>query len=381
MAYALATAQPVPAGPLRISPALCLAARGAGGAAAWCVRLCPAEAIAVAPPEAARPGPSVRPGRCDGCGLCVRACPTGAFDQPGAEGAPALASAVRAGVRPGADLWIRCGRAREMAGPPRAAPPEVEVPCLGAVGEGLLLEAAAAGPRSVRLDDRACGGCPRRRGMALARLAVRRTRRLAKLFGLASPLCFARSPGAWKRPERRTRRAFLLARREPAGPRSEPAFSPALRRVPGERRALAAALERLGEPAPCLLPAGAAALWAVSAAPACDGCGACAALCPTEALELKEGAGGSTLLHRPLWCTGCGACLGRCPRGALSARDPVPSLFLAVSELPLAAVARRVCALCGKPAAAGPGGELCQDCRLRRTLAASFSASRREGAR
>jgi ferredoxin len=372
-----------------VSPALCLAARGAGGEAAWCVRLCPAGAISVEQPEGRRPGPTVQPGRCDGCGLCVRACPTGAFDEAPGGGARGQgggpASAIRAAVEPGRELWVRCGRSKEAGGERRrgaAGPgPEVEVSCLGALGEAALLEAVAGGASSVQLDDRACGRCPRRRGMALARRAARRARRLAELFGRGTAIRFVHAPGSWKRLEPGSRRRFLLLGRSPPRVAAEPARSAALRRVPGGRRQLAACLERLGAPAARLVAAGAASLWAVAAAPACDACGACAALCPTEALELREDAAGATLLHRPLWCTGCGACMARCPRRALAARDPVPSAFLTVPRLPLATAARRRCAACGRPAGAASAGALCADCRVRRELAASFSAPRRELAR
>jgi ferredoxin len=308
----------------------------------------------------------------------VQACPTGAFDD-------GPAPAIRAAVRPGADLWVRCARSKEARLDPlrgEARPgAEVEVSCLGAIGEAVLLEAVAGGAASVRLDDRACGACPRRRGMALARRTVRRARRLAGLFGHQTPLLFVHAPGSWKRPAPRSRRRFLLLGRPPPRPPVEPAHSPALRRVPGDRRALAVCLERLGEPAARLLPAGAASLWAVAATSACDGCGACAALCPTEALELDEGAATATLLHWPLWCTGCGACIARCPRRALAARDPVPSVFLTVPRLPLATAPRRSCAACGRPVGAGSAGAVCPDCRVRRALTASFSAGRREVAR
>jgi len=373
-------AETFPASPLRVSPALCLTVRGGGGAAARCTRLCPAGAIVVEPPEGRRPGPRVEAGRCDGCGLCAGACPTGALEAASGAGArdpgAGLAAAVRAATRPGEDLWLRCKRSPEAAGDHRlgTAPAAVEVPCLGALAEAVLLEAVAGGAGAVRLDDRACGGCSRRKGMALARLTVRRARRLASLFGHSTPIRFSHVPGSSRRGALRSRRSFLFLDASPQRLPAEPAVLPDLRRTPADRRLLAAALSRLGEPAACVLPAGAASLWAVFASPACDGCGACAALCPTEALELREDAAGATLLHRPLWCTGCGACIDRCPREALAPRDPVPSSFLAAGRVALATARRRSCAACGRPVDAGSSGELCPDCRVRRALAASFAA-------
>ena len=56
----------------------------------------------------------------------------------------------------------------------------------------------------------------------------------------------------------------------------------------------------------------------------CQGCGACAAACPMQAIRLREG----YCAVEPTWCAGCGACV-RCaptmPRGGLPWRGPTLS--------------------------------------------------------
>jgi len=50
----------------------------------------------------------------------------------------------------------------------------------------------------------------------------------------------------------------------------------------------------------------------------CDGCGVCVAVCPTKALDLKDGAQGGEFLIRGELCIRCNRCLAACGRGALA---------------------------------------------------------------
>jgi Fe-S-cluster-containing hydrogenase component 2 len=45
----------------------------------------------------------------------------------------------------------------------------------------------------------------------------------------------------------------------------------------------------------------------------CIGCGACADICPVDAVRLEDGAA----VADPDWCVGCGVCAGVCPSGAV----------------------------------------------------------------
>lgn len=46
----------------------------------------------------------------------------------------------------------------------------------------------------------------------------------------------------------------------------------------------------------------------------CNGCGLCAQLCPTRAVELR---GGKARVVRPADCTYCEVCESYCPEGAI----------------------------------------------------------------
>ncbi len=50
----------------------------------------------------------------------------------------------------------------------------------------------------------------------------------------------------------------------------------------------------------------------------CDGCGACAAICPTECLEML---GPRVWMPRPADCVSCGACAEICEPDALGMKD------------------------------------------------------------
>jgi ferredoxin len=45
----------------------------------------------------------------------------------------------------------------------------------------------------------------------------------------------------------------------------------------------------------------------------CDGCGTCVELCPTAAIELRDGKAAVDEEN----CADCGACEGDCPTGAI----------------------------------------------------------------
>ena len=50
----------------------------------------------------------------------------------------------------------------------------------------------------------------------------------------------------------------------------------------------------------------------------CIGCGLCASLCPSNAIELKLKEGGRKAQVIPASCKGCGICGASCPQHAIS---------------------------------------------------------------
>jgi formate hydrogenlyase subunit 6/NADH:ubiquinone oxidoreductase subunit I len=66
---------------------------------------------------------------------------------------------------------------------------------------------------------------------------------------------------------------------------------------------------------------------------ACVGCGSCAYVCPTAAIEVTRGANSFTWSYDPGKCTFCGRCIDRCRPGSLSIESELPPLYATQGEL------------------------------------------------
>jgi ferredoxin len=109
------------------------------------------------------------------------------------------------------------------------------------------------------------------------------------------------------------------------------------------------------------------AMPAAVVTPACNVCGACAAICPTPALTISEcGDGERRLSFEGRQCVHCLACQSVCPTGALAVCEfGGTGESTVVRSLPLT-----VCAACGHDFAAGVGQSLCQVCQRSAELGA-----------
>jgi formate hydrogenlyase subunit 6/NADH:ubiquinone oxidoreductase subunit I len=65
----------------------------------------------------------------------------------------------------------------------------------------------------------------------------------------------------------------------------------------------------------------------------CVGCGSCAYVCPTAAIEVTRGAGTYTWSYDPGKCTFCTRCLDRCRLHTLSFESKLPPLYSHRGEL------------------------------------------------
>ncbi|MHB8876846.1 MAG: 4Fe-4S dicluster domain-containing protein [Myxococcaceae bacterium] len=367
--------------PMSLSPARCLVARGCTEGAKPCERVCAHGAVRVHGTGAVRPGPAIEKGACDRCGLCVRACPSGAIEDGDGDLRLAVAMRDRLGEVP--EVVFRCdGFLPHPGAKPRAAAPAGDdalvVPCLGAVGVGLLALAAAWGAKSVRFDDSRCAGCARRPGLLLARRAAAQAERLLCAFEREVAFTFESRarPGSKRRrfagPNRRRMLGYVLGglvgQLVPKAALSAPSSAPR------DRLMLKLAMQALGTPVDRLVPRGAAAVWALAPTGACDACGACAALCPTGALGFSETPTQATLSFEAVRCTGCELCLARCPRQALAFSEIANTGDLTRPAVVLVRAERRPCEACELPV---PGHErFCADCRLKCALTAQFSRKR-----
>lgn len=142
---------------LRVSPVIinedhCVAVRNRNATCRQCAEACLADAITVDRNEA-----TVDATACVNCGVCASLCPTFAISLEDPTRAETLASALKASDRASGMCVVACGRAAAWheADVERFA----EVPCLGHVSDGLLVDIASAGLDDIVLVDGGCATC------------------------------------------------------------------------------------------------------------------------------------------------------------------------------------------------------------------------------
>lgn len=256
-------------------------------------------------------------GRCDGCGLCVPACPGRAIKltpQP-----------ARREVAGSVVMVLACDQVSAASGPGR-------IGCLHAVSLSDLLRAYGNGYGVWLLTRGDCAACPRGAAESLfnrvahLNVMLRQRGKQALLMRevssqvssslLAAPAVPASRRGFIRALSRRPVAALLGANSDVESGTSKP---------PGEY---------LPEGDDAMMP------WVVSLDPMrCIGCHACARVCPEGAIRFDALAPAYRLRHRA--CSGCGLCVNICEAGAVDIRS------WAEPSLTSVALAEMRCRSCG----------------------------------
>lgn len=277
-----------------------------------CVAACPRGAI-----EAEAGTVRIDPVTCDGCMLCVPACPAEALRPPG-PGFLAVVEDLSEVERP----VLGCRGHGETEAHAR-------VECLGQLSAEQLLALEVLVPGRLTLNASACAGCPKRESLRRLERRLARIRRIdtvgreRRLRLVGSPEELGADPAVYDR--RSFFRSFekRLSRRLTDGlDRWQESRAPQGSKRPPQRTVLlAAALRRL--PAGRREAAEEACFPQIRLNAACDHCGRCAAVCPTGAL-LKSRQNGTRLLEvARARCTACGLCESFCPQGGIEVTGPL----------------------------------------------------------
>lgn len=288
-----------------------------------CREACPHEAVTLS-----EDGAAIDPAHCQNCALCVAACPTEAWV---AENLPRIELLKQATGR----------SAFSFACAPSQAVGDARVPCLGAVDAPMLAYLASRDVSVELKGDWHCGDCPHgEKGAAMLDFAREGLERMRAGMGgenwppvvLAEPGETGKEAVAQVNASRRqlfrrfAGRAVAEVSRLDAPLQQAPVPIKAVRvAAPFStvRRELVQAIwPREGEGA---LPFDAALPFAeVKLNPGCTACEACARVCPTGALAIRESQVRWELAFQFNRCVGCGVCLEACQPGVLDFAESVP---------------------------------------------------------
>ena len=348
---------------LTIHPERCAHQRVAGATCQACVTACARQAW-----QLLDEGLSFDAARCDGCGLCVAACPLEALEIQ----APTPIIATD-GERV---LWLACERA-DIPSSEGASGGAGHTPCLHALTPDWVLQWQQRHRiTQLRLASGDCASCDRRPAETLQARWQPVAERLSRA-GQPVPALMRTDARQWParanrsdQPDPRRRQFFGRLLQGPGTPTRDTSRATTLAPLTSGRRHLVRTLATVkGDRA-------IAPLWQPRLdADRCTWCMACVKLCPEQALtqHADPDAPVHHLTIHPTRCTGCTLCLDVCDSQALALTGPDQprSRQQQVFELQ-----RETCPICrvayhrhrSSPSAPGHESEPCPTCRRGRPL-------------
>lgn len=282
---------------------------------------------------------TVRPERCDGCGLCLAACPA---DAVGVEGIAAADWRELVAASPSA-----CSFACRKHGAGSWS-------CLGFLTARDLIALTVSGC-AVTVHDGSCRGCR----VAVAEHLEREVAAANEFLGEIGKGPVRRWSGGDAPPSvaaKVDRRAFFTALFSTGVQTARNIIDPTAAALPLRRNRWRA--KALGQLAAGPQPQTVFPTFAVS--DACSTCGLCAQLCPAKAFQATLRDAVMELAHDPLLCTGCGLCVEHCPESALTRLPAGPAQSGAIGGRPLPR-----CNECGAPFQPAGRQLTCFDCLVK----------------
>jgi len=358
---------------ISVTAELCKRVRFSKSDCIECLEICPDDAISLSP------GPTVSTD-CSECGLCQNACPTEVFRDELHSETYLLnrATSSLGGERSPNEqkrLLISCHRAGSLDAD------SLDVPCLGAITENIMVGAALSGFDQIHLTKGICSQCRLEAGEKLFQDSLGRSRALLDSLGLGEvPISLeeieAKRESTVGRQEifskiaSRIRNHAASVRYRPDEAKTEVSrgqaeesaarYSPRralFRQLASQEGSVSSTLERT-EPE---------FRWGniTIDETRCSTCGICVTVCPTGALEQGTGNGCQVLSFVSSACTKCSLCIEACPEQAIG-YDPQWSLadLLDDSARVVARVPMTACFACGDVMPASQG-RMCPTCEKR----------------
>ncbi len=340
----------------------CLRERCKDSQCELCFKYCPQGAVNL------NPQPAFDSAKCNKCGICVALCPTEAFSH----------------TAPVYERWLAAAHgkkkvvfscASELGGD------KIKVPCIGSLSSAVMVAVASSGSESVSLDTGPCQNCTFHRGKEVALELAERANGILDVFGAKTRIIASVEASELRETPRQKeysrRELFSIFRKSASDVVTQTTSQPSLATIPQNMTKksflLLNSLKALGIPGK-EVPTADLPFADVRIEQSCNGCGICAALCPSAALRTFDGEEHWELTFSMTHCIKCDVCTVICPQKSLSYAPMLNLSHLLLNEKPqsLVRLEKAICPECERSYVATGYTKRCPSCQKQQELLDSF---------
>lgn len=349
-----------------------------------CADLCPVNAISIS-----EKGAEIQ-GGCIDCGVCISACPNGAFMINGRDDKKIIGEIGARVNGQGLKVFrVSCEHGDGSA--------DLTVPCLSRLTEALLLAPVKAGVSTIEILRPSCEKCPNKKAAPHLDRVVKQVRSIYEMLGIKKESISVAGTEFRenKNSELRTLNSELntISRREFFGSVRHKAMEVAAASIPdvenkdnGYKELFREAIQKRPENVKRLMllesimemgsrlngrrftdgkaeaMSDGSIIAELEVGSKCTACGVCATLCPTGAITQQWTEGHYNLSYKPALCTNCSVCVSACMTKAIKIKERASlSLLLGMDEVSLFEATKKICAVC-RNYFIGGDSEICPLC-------------------